>query len=160
MNKITVLLITITCIAAGITHAYANESTVITMNLDDTAGITIEPSTWEIDGSTGSVSSTQMWLNNTGAVAVSVNISTNATTDSGDWSLALVAGHDAYYLRENNTGASWTNITATGYLFDANVAAQGQSGDSTSFDIEVGYPTSSSTADSQETRVTFTATVN
>jgi hypothetical protein len=157
------IVLAIAAIMAGgfILPAMADDYTTITMDLTDTASITVEPDTWEINGAAGSTDSTTFWLNNTGAVAVSVDVSTNASTDEGDWSLGTDAGHNTYYVRENYTaGPAWVNVTAGGYTFDSDLAASGQSGDSDEFTVEVGLPTSSTTTIQQTTRMTFTATAN
>lgn len=160
MRKIIAASIALAVLGGFVLPALADDHTVITMDLDDTLSINVDPATWDISGGTGTTSSTSFWLNNTGAVAVSVDISTNASTDDGDWSLGTDTGHDTYYVRENYTGAAWTNVTSGGYTFDSDLPADGQSGDSDEFTVEVGLPTSSSTASQQTTRLTFTATVN
>lgn len=160
MRKLLAATIALVVLGGFILPALADDHTVITMDLDDEASINVDPATWDISGGTGTTSSTTFWLNNTGTIAVSVDISTNSSTDGGAWSRGNDTGHDTYYVRENYTGAAWTNVTSGGYTFDSDLSPSGETGDSDEFTVEVGLPISSSTSTQQTTRLTFTATVN
>ncbi len=88
-------------------------------------------------------------INNTGSLAVDIEVN---ATNSNNWTLASTPAHNQFNLSYNK-GSGWNPINFTSSLFYSNL----EMGSSVSFGLQLYMPTSSSTLDTQQTIITFTA---
>ena len=137
----------------------ADDTTEINMSLTDTAEIIVETvgnsKYWNFSGATGTThtSNDTYWLNNTGAVQVDITI---VATDPTDWTLEVAPGANQFTLMQNETGG-WIDIPeGTPVAFKTDFAGSA----STTFEYQVELPTSATVSTSQQTIVTFAATVD
>lgn len=162
MKKIGTIVIAAAMVGCFILPVTADSDyTTITMDLQDDGAIEVDPQTWDLSGAAGSIQSTTFWLNNTGNVTMAVEVETNETTDSGDWTLneTGISAHNTYYIQHQYDGNTWVNVTNTSTTIDGALSPEDGS-DSTEFSMRVGLPPTVSTNVQQTTRVTFTATPN
>ena len=160
MKKIIAMCIAIATVLAFLMPAgVADDTTEINMTLTDTAEIIVETTGnnkyWNFTGATGTThtSNDTYWINNTGAVQVDVTV---VATDTAAWTLEVAPGADQFTLMQNETGG-WIDIPeGTPAAFKTNFAGSA----SATFYYQVELPLSATVSTSQQTIVTFAATVD
>jgi hypothetical protein len=127
----------------------------ITLTPNAEANISLNKTTWSPTCDLGNSQATSLAmfnLDNAGSIQVDVVVSATNTTD---WTLDTTPNHDQFNMSFNH-GSGWTLLDVTSGTFKSNLAYDA----SVDFGLQVFMPTSSSTNTSQESIVTFVATVD
>jgi hypothetical protein len=155
MRKLIAILIAtaMACAFAPMVGADGTETIVVTLDPQETVDITCNQTEWNpscaLNG-TESTATTWGGITNTGDINVKISIE---ATDSVDWTIETTAGHDQFVLE--TLGADAQGITTDPEPWITDLPGD----DVVSFGLKVTMPTTSSTSVSQETTITFTATV-
>lgn len=134
-----------------------NQATIdVTMNPSASINITCNQASWSPSARlTENESTATDWatLTNAGDVSVLVNVS---ASDSTNWTLAGSPEHNQFEL-QMYIDTSWTDLTTSDQTFKNNLSPEGGS-NTVDFGLWLYMPTTSSTASSQISTITFTAT--
>jgi hypothetical protein len=137
------------------TESGQNDTVDVTLTPSASANISVNRSTWlPSAGLGGNELSGATWANldNTGTIQVDVTVN---ATDTSEWTLEASPGHNQFNL-SFTLGSGYTAITTTQSVFKNDIAYN----ESQDFGLRVYMPTSSSSNSSQQTTITFVATVD
>ena len=135
-----------------------SDDIVVTMDPQATADVYVNQTAWSPScaiAGTESTSATWGLLQNNGTCDCNVTVK---ATDSANWTLEDAEGHNQFEL--DILGGNAIGLTTEDQVFEDPLEANLQGGYQITFGLKVDMPTSSSVSASQESTITFTATVN